>query len=154
MATTRHGEKIMSTNRGSVERDRQGPSPHTSGPPGRCGRPTIRVRTVEGSTIVEVLDAEVLFAQDDITELAGQLRRLVEAGHTRLLLDFSGIRSMSSDVLGTLAGLHRQLQKVGGRLGLARPDPAIRDMLRICRLDRYLDVDPDEAGRGSRPGTA
>jgi anti-anti-sigma factor len=113
----------------------------------------VRVRTTDGKTVVEVLDAEVLFAQEDIAELAGQLRRLVEAGHTRLVLDFSGVRSMSSDVLGALAGLHRRLEAVGGRLGLSRPDPAIRDMLRICRLDRYLDVDPDEAGRGSRPRT-
>ncbi len=144
----------MSTNRGSVERDRQGLSPYMPGRSGRDGRPTIRVRTVEGRTIVEVLDAEVLFNPDDIAELAGQLRRLVEAGHTRLVLDFSGVRSMSSDVLGSLAGLHRQLEEVGGRLGLARPDPAIRDMLRICRLDRYLEVDPDEAGREPRPRTA
>ncbi len=144
----------MSTNRGLFEQDRQGRSMHASGPPDRCGRPTIRVRTVGGSTIVEVRDAEVLFAQDDIGELAGQLRRLVEAGHTRLVLDFSGVRSMSSDVLGTLAGLHRQLEGVGGRLGLSRPDPAIREMLRICRLDRYLEVEPDDAGRDSRPMTA
>jgi anti-anti-sigma factor len=132
----------MSTSRSSVERDRPGPSP------------TIRVHTVEWGTIVEVLDAEVLFTPDDIGELAGQLRRLVEAGHTRLVLDLSGIRSMSSDVLGTLAGLHRQLEEVGGRLGVARPNPAIRDMLRICRLDRYLEVDPDEAGCDSRPRIA
>ncbi len=144
----------MSTNRGTIERDRQGLSSYVPGLSGRDGRPTIRVRTVEGRTIVEVLDAEVLFNPDDIAELAGQLRRLVEAGHTRLVLDFSGVRSMSSDVLGSLAGLHRQLEEVGGRLGLARPDPAIRDMLRICRLDRYLEVDPDDAGRESRPRTA
>jgi anti-anti-sigma factor len=144
----------MSTSRSSVERDRQGPSTYASGLPGRGGRPTIRVRTLEGSTIVEVLDVEDLFTQDDIGELARQFRRLVESGHTRLVLDFSGIRSMSSDVLGTLAGLHRQLEEVGGRLGVTRPNPAIRDMLRICRLDRYLEVDPDEAGRDSRPRIA
>jgi anti-anti-sigma factor len=143
----------MSTNRGSVGRDRQDLSSFTPGPAGRCGRPTIRVRTVEGSTFVDVLDAEVLFNPEDIAELAGPLRRLVEAGHTRLVLDFSGVRSMSSDVLGTLAGLHRQLEEAGGRLGLCRPDPAIRDMLRICRLDRYLEVDTDDAGRDSRPRT-
>ena len=145
----------MSTNRGLFEQDRQGRSMHASGPPDRCGRPTILVRTVGGSTIVEVRDAEVLFAQDDIGELAGAARRLVEAeplpagaGALR------AVRSMSSDVLGTLAGLHRQLEGVGGRLGLSRPDPAIREMLRICRLDRYLEVELDDAGRDSRPMTA
>ena len=101
--------------------DRQGPVDARQRPPDRCGRPTIRVRTAEGAPIVEVRDAEVLFAGDDIAELAGQLQRLVEAGHTRLVLDFSGVRSMSSDVLGMLVELHRRLETVGGRL---RPHPA------------------------------
>ena len=47
---------------------------------------------------------------------------------------------MSSDVLGTLAGLHRRLEKLGGRLGLSDPDPGLRDMLRICRLDRLFEI--------------
>jgi anti-anti-sigma factor len=120
----------------------------------RRGRPTIRVRTSEGSTVVELLNADFLFAAEDIAELGRPLHRLVDAGHTRLVVDLSGARSMSSDVLGMLAELHRRLEKVGGRLGLIRTDPIVRDMLRICRLDRYLAVVPDEAGRDSRPKIA
>jgi anti-anti-sigma factor len=115
--------------------------------PGRRGRPSIRVRTVEASTVVELVDAEFLFAEEDIAEVAGSLDRLVEAGHTRLVLDLSGVRSMSSDVLAMLAELQRRLETVGGRLRLIRADSAVRDMLRICRLDRYLAVEPDRDSR-------
>src|SRR5439155_4157205 len=80
-------------------------------------RPTVRARLVDGITVVEVLDAETLFTAEAIADLTAQLRRLVEAGHTRMVLDFRGVRSVSSDVLGTLAGLHRRLDKLGGRLG-------------------------------------
>ncbi len=90
------------------------------------------------------LNAEVLFAEEAIADLTAQLRRLVEAGHTRIVLDFRRVRLVSSDVLGTLAGLHRRLEKLGGRLSLCRPDPVLRDMLRICRLDRLFDIVPGE----------
>lgn len=107
-------------------------------------RPTVRVRIVDGITVVEVLNAEILFAAEAIAELAAQLRNLVDTGHPCIMLDFSGVRSMSSDVLGTLAGLHRLLEKIGGRLSLYGPPPVLRDMLRICRLDRVFDIHPVE----------
>ena len=58
-----------------------------------------RIRTVDGITVVDILNAETLFAEEAIAELAAQLRRLVEGGHTRLSLNLCGVRSMSSDVL-------------------------------------------------------
>src|SRR5205814_1977424 len=56
-------------------------------------RPTVRARLVDGITVVEVLDAETLFTAEAIADLTAQLRRLVEAGHTRMVLDFRGVRS-------------------------------------------------------------
>jgi len=137
----------MSTNRYHGAMDCYGSTSSTSV---RSGRPTIRVRIVEGSTVVEFVNAEFLFAEEDIAELVGPLRRLVDVGHTWLVLDLSGVRSMSSDVLAMVADLQRRLEKVGGRLRIVRAEAAVREMLRICRLDRYLAVEPDEAGRGSR----
>ena len=107
-------------------------------------RPTVRARLVNGITIVEILDAETLFTAEAIADLTAQLRRLVEAGHTRIVLDFRAVRSVSSDVLGTLAGLHQRLEKLQGRLSLCGLDPVLRDMLRICRLDRVFAIDSDE----------
>ena len=116
------------------------------------GRPVFRVCTIDTITVVDILNAENLFAEEAIADLAAQLRSLVEGGHTRLVLNFRGVRSMSSDVLATLAGLHRRLEKVGGRLGLARPDAMLRDMLRICGLDRLFDIDCDAAGESEHSG--
>jgi anti-anti-sigma factor len=107
-------------------------------------RPTVRAGIVDGITVVEVLDAETLFTEEAIADLTAQLRRLVEAGHTRMVLDFRAVRSVSSDVLGTLAGLHLRLEKLAGRLSLCGLDPVLRDMLRICHLDRVFDIDPIE----------
>jgi len=107
-------------------------------------RPTVRVRTVGGTTVVDILNAESLFAADDISNLGQHLQGLVEAGHNQLLLNFHAVRSMSSDVLGLLAALHRRLEKSRGRLGLTGVDPVLGDMLRICRLDRVFDIQRGE----------
>jgi anti-anti-sigma factor len=104
----------------------------------------LQVRTVEGTTVVDVLNAETLFAEDDISDLGDQLHGLVEAGHTQLILNFDAVRTMSSDVLGLLAGLHRRLERSRGRLGLTGLDPVVRDMLRICRLDCVFDIHQGE----------
>ena len=108
-------------------------------------RPTVRVRTVDGSTVVDILNAETLFSADDISDLGDHLHRLVEAGHSQLLVNFQAVRSMSSDVLGLLAALHRRLEKSRGRLALTGVDPVLGDMLRICRLDRVFDIHGGES---------
>jgi hypothetical protein len=51
---------------------------------------------------------------------------------------------MSSDVLAILAGLHLRVERAQGRLGLFGLDPVLRDMVRICRLERVFDLYTDE----------
>jgi anti-anti-sigma factor len=132
--------------------------------PSRSGRPNgrldLQVRAIDGTTVVDILNAETLFAADDISDLGDQLDGLIEAGHNQLLLNFRAVRSMSSDVLGVLAALHRRLEKSRGRLGLTGVDPVLCDMLRICRLDRVFDIHGSEpepprstaAARRNNPG--
>ena len=120
-------------------------------PPGGASRsdrpyrqPALRVRAVDGTAVVEIINAETLYAEEDISHLANQLHRLAEDGHTRLVLNFREVNTMSSDVLGMLAALHRRLEKSRRRLAISGLDPVLRDMLRICRLERVLDLYPDE----------
>jgi anti-anti-sigma factor len=109
------------------------------------GRLDLHVRAIDGTTVVDILNAETLFAADDISELGNQLHGLVEAGHNQLLLNFHAVRTMSSDVLGLLASLHRRLQKSRGCLGLTGVDPVLGDMMRICCLDRVFDIHGGES---------
>jgi anti-anti-sigma factor len=134
------------------------PPVHASRSARQNRRLDLQVRTVGGTTVVDILNAETLFAEADISDLGDQLHGLVEAGHTQLLLNFHAVRTMSSDVLGLLAALHRRLEKSRGRLGLTGVEPVLGDMLRICRLDRVFDIhrgDPEElcdAARCNIPG--
>lgn len=106
--------------------------------------PRLGVRVVDGRSVVDIANAEILFEGGAIRALGEQLHRLMEGGHTRLLLNFGGVRHMSSDVLGVLAGLHRRLERVQGRLGLYGCGAELREMVRICRLEQVFDLYADE----------
>ena len=108
-------------------------------------RPAVRVRAVDGTVFVDIINAETLYAEEDISRLANQLRRLAEDGHARLVLNFREVHTMSSDVLAMLLALHRRLEKSRRRLAISGFDPVLREMLRICRLERVFDLLEDEA---------
>ena len=109
------------------------------------GRPHRCVRTIERVAIIRFEGAEILFEEEALSAVREQLKRLIEEGHTRLVLNFEGVRYMSSNILGILVSLQRKDVPVRVRLQLCGLDPLLRDMLRITRLDEVLDVCDDEA---------
>ncbi len=91
------------------------------------GWPRLSVRIIDGLSVVDIVNVEVLFDWDVVRNLDNDriLDRKEGEKYTRLLLDFSGVRYMSSDVLGTLAMLHRQITRAQGRwASAARPGSA------------------------------
>jgi anti-anti-sigma factor len=108
------------------------------------GQPRLSVRVIDGLAVIGIVNADVLVEGGAIRDLSAQLHRLVDEGYTRLLMDFGSVRYMSSDMLATLAGLHLRVGRAGGRLGLCGLDPVLRDVLRICRLERVLDIHAEE----------
>jgi anti-anti-sigma factor len=111
-----------------------------------AGRPSLRVRTVERTGVVRFEDAEILFEESAVHAVGRELHRLIEEeGHTRLVVNFAGVRYLSSEVLGILAGLQREVDAVRGRIALCGLDPLLRDMIRITHLDQVFDVYGDEA---------
>ena len=107
--------------------------------------PRLRVQTTERAAILRFEGADILFEESAVRAVSEQLNRLVEEGHIRLLVNFGGVRYLSSDVLGILAAVHKKIDPARGRIQLCGLDPLLRDMLRITHLDRVLDVCTDEA---------
>jgi anti-anti-sigma factor len=104
------------------------------------------VRTLERTAIVRFEDAEILFEEGAVRTVGQELRRLIEeGGHIRLVVNFAGVRYLSSEVLGILAGLQRQVDPLRGSIVLCGLDPLLRDMLRITHLERVSEVSGDEA---------
>src|SRR6516164_9646246 len=84
-----------------------------------AGRPSLRVRAVERTVIVRFEDAEILFEEGAVHTVGRELHRLIEdEGHTRLVVNFAGIRYLSTEVLAILAGLQRKVDPVRGSIVL------------------------------------
>jgi anti-sigma B factor antagonist len=116
-------------------------------PAERCpkSRPRVEVRNVDGVTVVELLNADVLFDGEAIREVSAQLQRLVADHHRRLLLNLQSVRYASSSVIALMASLSQRVHAAGGWLKICGLDPLLVDAIRICRLDQTLDVYRDEA---------
>ena len=111
-----------------------------------AGRPSLRVRTVERTAVVRFEDAEILFEEGAVHTVGRELHRLIEEeGHTRLVVNLTGVRYLSSEVLAILAGLQRKVDPARRSIMLCGLDPLLRDMVRITHLDRVFDIYKDEA---------
>jgi anti-anti-sigma factor len=109
------------------------------------GRPTLHVKIIERTVIVRFVDFKMLVGDLLVRAMGDELTRLVEEeGHTRLLLNLSGVQYLSGAALGQLASLQRKLDPKQGRIQLCGLDPWLRDVLRMTRLDRVFDVYNDE----------
>jgi anti-anti-sigma factor len=67
-----------------------------------------------------------------------ETRRLLAAGATHFLLDLQELEYLDSSGLGALVALHRQVAARAGEVRLQHPQPAIRGILELTRLDRVF----------------
>ncbi len=61
-----------------------------------------------------------------------------------LLLDFTNVRALGSEELGTLIGLHKKLVAGGGRLTLFNLTAEVYEVLTISRLHTLLGICREE----------
>jgi anti-sigma B factor antagonist len=104
------------------------------------GRPRTRVRAGDGFLVVDLVDAQFIFGEDDVREIGDELSRLVEEGHSRLLLNLGEDRYLSGTMVGMLVGLHVRLQQARGQLRLCGIGPLIRETLRICHVEHLFEI--------------
>src|SRR4051794_26013343 len=93
--------------------------------------PRLRVQAIERTVVVRFRDAEILFEEAVVRAVSQQLHRLVQEGHTRLVVNFAGVRYISSEVLGVLAALQGEVASARGRVALCGLEPLLQDMVRI-----------------------
>ena len=119
-------------------------------------RARLLVRPVGEVIIVECFSMQVQYADPATADLAASLMGLVKLGHVQILLNLQGVHFASGSLLGSLASLHHQVVKVRGFLRLYGLEPIVLDALRICRLDKALEIYASEAEALSacRPRTA
>ncbi|MGX2039261.1 STAS domain-containing protein [Methylocaldum sp. MU1018] len=76
-------------------------------------------------------------------ELKDYILKLLEDGHTRLVVDLSGVRFIDSSGLGALLSGYKNASLRSGSFVLAGLQPRVQSMFELTRLHRVFDIYPD-----------
>ena len=109
-------------------------------------RVTADVRA-EGDQVTVRLDDAIL--ADGLADVRWLLRGALLAGARRLVVDLSGVRSLSSQAVACFLWAHRTCRARGGAVVLRGANRRTEDLLRRTGLWRVLELEPSR-GRSSR----
>ncbi len=106
--------------------------------------PRIKLDDADGVPVISFMDRRLF---DDVTvrEVGEQMLAALPRGKqpVALILDFSGVDSISSAMLGKLILVLRQVDSAGGKLRLCELSPNVRAVLESTNLDRLFAIDRD-----------
>jgi anti-anti-sigma factor len=98
---------------------------------------TITIARRDGRSAVVAVRGEIDLHTSG--ELRGTLACLADAGHTHIVVDFSGVRFCDAAGLGALVAVNNRLRRRGGGgLSLVGVRPPQRKLLRITGLDELF----------------
>ena len=103
----------------------------------------LNIRESSGVTIIDIMGRLTL--GDTPTILKDEIRRLIEEGKTRLVLNLAGLTYLDSSGMGLLVGAYAAVSRVGGQLKLSGLTSRVKDLLLITKLYSVFEVYDDEA---------
>jgi anti-sigma B factor antagonist len=90
---------------------------------------------------VMVVDLRGRITLGEETEaLRGRVKQLVEAGHTRIILNLEGVDYIDSVGLSTLVSSYTSARKQGGDVKLLHLTKRVHDLLQITRLSTVFEI--------------
>lgn len=130
-----------------VELNSQVENPESRGngkPNGAVSNSHLQVTTHEDVWVVRFTDRQLVGNLPD--EVGGELYAVAaQEGCTKLVLNFSGVEFLASDMLGKVVVLNKKMKQKGGKLTLCRLCPYVRQILVTTKLDLILSVKDTEA---------
>lgn len=95
------------------------------------------------SFLVVEFSGESLLPQSTLRELPGQLYPLIEVQHhTKVILDLSKVRDISSQFIGIIVAMHTKCSKAKGKLVLVGLNDKLHELMSLTRLDRIIAIKP------------
>lgn len=91
---------------------------------------------------------------DNLPELRWNVLHSLLGGRRNVIVDLSGVTSISSTAVAALLNLHRICRARGGRLVLQRPNRGATDVLAGTGLDRLLQTASKPARQRGSQGRA
>ena len=103
----------------------------------------IRERQAGDVTILD-MDGRITIGEGSVA-LRGAIRRLLEEGKKRVLLNLAGVGYIDSSGIGELVSSYTAINKEGGQLKLLSLTQKLQDLLTITKLLTVFDVYDDES---------
>ena len=97
-----------------------------------------------GDVTVLDLGGKITIGEGNVS-LRGAIRRLVEEGRKKILLNLAQVSYVDSSGVGELVAGFTTIKREGGQLKLLNLTGKIRDLLAITKLLTVFDVYEDEA---------
>jgi len=97
-------------------------------------------------TVVRFTDKKLLddHHRGQVDQMADQLFALVDEGHKKILLNFSGVEYLCSAALGKYIFLQKKIHAAGGQLVLCNIKDEIYEVFEITKLNYLFECVPDE----------
>ena len=67
-----------------------------------------------------------------------QVKRLLDAGSTKLIIDLGGVSFVDSSGLGTILVGLKLARRAGGDIRIVRPPPQFKALLQLTSVSRFL----------------
>jgi anti-sigma B factor antagonist len=110
---------------------------------GSTQKSKVTARELGDATVVDIVGRIAL--AEGSAQLRDAIRLLMEQGKKRIVLNLAGVDFIDSSGLGELVRTHATVRSHGGQLRLLNPSKHVHDLLKMTKLDRVLDIEPDEA---------
>lgn len=72
-------------------------------------------------------------------QILTDMKRRIDDGSTRIIFDLAGLEFIDSTGLSVMVDLQDAATKLGGKVVFASPGARVMRILRVTRLDRYID---------------
>jgi anti-sigma B factor antagonist len=99
---------------------------------------TIEHRIVSGAVFIRITGRMTL--TDGTTVFDDALRRFIDEGHIKLIVDFGDVPYIDSTALGILLRVHATVTRRGGALRLVRVHGHVRQLLDLTRLSDVFET--------------
>ena len=96
-----------------------------------------------GITVVRIGETRMMYPL--LADFSGAIAQLLNAGHRRMLLDFTNVTYVDSATIGCLMDLYRQTTAAGGTLKLLGVQKRVETMLTMTGAHNFLEMHADEA---------
>lgn len=109
-----------------------------------AGDSRLLVQGIGDVTIVNFIDASIL-DMAHIQKIADELYSLVdEKDKRKMVLDFSAVKFLSSQMLGVLLTLQKKIKALKGKVVFCALKPELKKVFQITGLDKLFEFYPDE----------